>query len=66
VSANLIFPINYHSDIPHVEKSIVAKGCSSLYALKFTGVSNNNNNNNNNNNKTTKTIRTGIIVFWVT
>jgi hypothetical protein len=39
VSANFIFPINYHSHTPRLEKSIVAKGCKfSLYALNFIGV----------------------------
>jgi hypothetical protein len=47
VSADLIFPIYCHNDIPHLVKSVVEKGCKfSLYALKFIGVSNNNNNNN--------------------
>jgi hypothetical protein len=40
MSANLLFPRHYRSDIPHLEKSVVVRDCKlPLYALKFTGFS---------------------------
>jgi hypothetical protein len=42
VSANLIFPLNYHSDISHIEKIYCCKRLQILflYALKLIGISN--------------------------
>lgn len=35
VSANLIFPVNYHSDIPHVEKNVLWQRAADSLSMRY-------------------------------